>query len=301
THTKPDGDAVGSLLALHLALENTGKKVFSYTDTPPDTYRFLPGFEKLKNADEFETPGKNIVIILDSSNIDRCPVSNLENTEQIINIDHHLDNSGFGNINYIDSSASSTGILIYRLLTEMRLTITPDVAENLYTAIITDTGRFSFSNTDPETFCVIAELVKAGASPQKLTEHIYKNYSLKNARIFGKVLSSLEEHGNGRILTIELSYDTVQQMEIGEHETEGMMEYIQGIDGQEVSLFFKEFAKNVTRVSLRSRGRIDVQQVAEKHNGGGHKFAAGCTIEHTVAEAKSLLIKEISTALHRGE
>ena len=134
THTKPDGDAVGSLLALHLALENIGKKVTSYTDPPPETYRFLSGFEKLKNVDEFENPGKNIIIILDSSNIDRCPISNLENAENILNIDHHLDNSGFGNINYVDSSASSTGILIYRLLTKIRLVITPDIAENLYTA-----------------------------------------------------------------------------------------------------------------------------------------------------------------------
>jgi phosphoesterase RecJ-like protein len=300
SHTKPDGDAVGSELALCKHLKGRKKKVECFSDDIPKIYSFLDGIRKIKPLDNL--PGEcDICIILDSSNLERCAVEKLPNYNILVNIDHHRDNTYFGDINIIDPSAASTANILFRFFKHIKTDLNKSIAESLYAAIITDTGRFSYANTDLETFLIVADLVKHGASPQKITDKIYKNYSLRNAFIYSKVLSSLRSYNEGELLTIELPFEVIKREGIQSHETEGFMDYIQGIEGHEIALFFKEFEKDVVRISLRSKGRIDVQEIASQHNGGGHKFAAGCTINNDFEQAKKIIINESLKKIRKSQ
>lgn len=293
THEKPDGDAIGSQLALAIALQKMGKSVEAVSDEAPEQYRALPKFGILKPIEKYEpdrTP--DICFVLDSSNLERVPKGIVPNETEIINIDHHADNSNFGKLNYVDSNSAATGILIYRLLTALEYKIDKDTASNLYAAVITDTGRFSFTNTNTEVFEVTADLIRCGASPAEMTNMLYKNYSFRRAVIFGKALQSIESHIDGRVVTMELSNDTIRGMDIKPSETDGLVEYLQGIKEQEAAFLLKEFSPGEVRVSLRSRGRINVMKIAEKYNGGGHLAASGCTMYMKLDEAKKMLVEE---------
>jgi phosphoesterase RecJ-like protein len=177
-------------------------------------------------------------------------------------------------------------------LKELCIELTPAIASSLYVAIMTDTGRFSYSNTDADTFRIISDLVEAGANPVELTDQVYKEYSFRRATLFGKVLNSLESHRKGKIATIELPLDIVSALELKPHETDGFMDYIQGIRETDVSIFFKQFSPDAVKVSLRSRGKVDVRKIASHFDGGGHKFASGCTVYSDLEEAKKIIIKE---------
>jgi phosphoesterase RecJ-like protein len=293
THEKPDGDAVGSQLALLIALRGLGKDAVGITDTVPEQYRFLPQFGILKSLDEYRgTDSREVCVILDSSNSSRTASGLIPEGVVIVNIDHHTDNNLFGDINLVNPDAAAAGILVYYVLKSLGSEISPDIADNLYAAIITDTGRFGFSNTDAEVFRVMADLVERGASPVKITNLIYKNYSYRRALIFGKALNNIESHLGGKVISMELPYDLAKSLGIGPHETDGLVEYLQGIKDHEASFLLKEFSQGEVRVSLRSRGRINVMEIAEKYNGGGHSAASGCTMMMPLQDAKKVLIEE---------
>jgi phosphoesterase RecJ-like protein len=293
THEKPDGDAVGSQLALLIALWDLGKDAIGITDTVPEQYRLLPQFGILKSLDEYRvTTNREVCVILDSSNSLRTAPGLMPHSAVVVNIDHHADNHIFGDINLVKPDAAATGILVYYVLKSLSSEIGTDIADNLYAAIITDTGRFGFSNTDAEVFRVMADLVERGASPVKITNLIYKNYSYRRALIFGKALNNIESHLDGKVISMELPYDLVKSLGIEPHETDGLVEYLQGIKDHEVSFLLKEFSEGEIRVSLRSRGRINVMEIAEKYNGGGHSAASGCTIMIPLQDAKKVLIEE---------
>jgi phosphoesterase RecJ-like protein len=292
-HEKPDGDAIGCLLALLLALKALEKNVTGIAETVPEQYRLLPGFEFLKTPEEYKKDDSvEICFILDSSNSSRTHSGLIPESTTIVNIDHHADNTMFGNINLVNSDAAAAGMLIFEILKGLDIQITSDITDNLYTAIITDTGRFGFSNTNADVFKVMADLVELGASPVRITNMIYKNYSFRRAMIFGKALNTIESHLEGKVVTMELPYETVEAMGIEPHETDGLVEYLQGIKDQDVSFLMKEFSPAEVRVSLRSRGTVDVMKIAGKYNGGGHKVASGCTMMMPLTEAKNTLIKE---------
>jgi phosphoesterase RecJ-like protein len=298
THEKPDGDAVGSQLALLIALRDLGKDAVGITDTVPEQYHLLPQFGILKSIDEFrETTSRDVCVILDSSNSSRTAPGLMPKGSVVINIDHHTDNNLFGNINLVNPEAAAAGILVYYVLKSLGLEISPDIADNLYAAIITDTGRFSFSNTDAEVFRIMADLVEMGASPVKITNLIYKNYSYRRALIFGKALNNIESHLDGKVISMELPNDLIKSLGIEPHETDGLVEYLQGIKDHEVSFLLKEFSPGEIRVSLRSRGSINVMKIAEKYNGGGHSAASGCTMKMPLQNAKRILIEEFRKQL----
>lgn len=299
SHEKPDGDAIGSQLALLIALRKMGKNAVAVAESAPEQYRLLPQFEALVNTEEFTKiiSPKDVCIVLDSSNLERIPIGTLPDGISIINIDHHADNALFGVVNYVNSNAAATGILVYRLLYNLGAEIDSDIAENLYAAIITDTGRFSFSNVNDEVFEVIAELVRLGASPVKMTNILYKNYSYRRAMVFGRALSSLQSHLGGKVVTMELPFSVIKELGIEHNETDGLVEYLQGIKEQEAAFLLKEFSPDKIRVSLRSRGKINVMSIAEKHNGGGHLAASGCTMKMPLEEAKRILVEECGSQL----
>jgi phosphoesterase RecJ-like protein len=293
THEKPDGDAVGSELALVIALRNLGKDAIGIIDTVPEQYRFLPQFGILKSMSECTGIGeREVCFVLDSSNASRTLRGLIPESAVIVNIDHHADNNLFGDFNLVNSNAAATGMLIYNVLKNLGIEIGPDIADNLYTAIITDTGRFGFSNTDAEVFRVMAELVEGGASPVRITNLIYKNYSYRRTLIFGKTLNTVESHLGGKVISMELPYDLVNSLGIQPHETDGLVEYLQGIKDSEASFLLKEFSQGEIRVSLRSRETINVMKIAEKYNGGGHTAASGCTMMMSLQDAKKILIEE---------
>lgn len=292
-HEKPDGDAIGCQLALLLALKALGKNADGIAETVPEQYRLLPGFEFLKTPEKYKKDQSvDVCFVLDSGNPSRTPGGLISESATIVNIDHHADNTMFGNINFVNSAAAAAGMLIFEILKSLDIQITPDMADCLYAAIITDTGRFGFSNTNTDVFKVMADLVELGASPVRITNMIYKNYSFRRAMIFGKALNTIESHLEGKVVTMELPYETVEAMSIEPHETDGLVEYLQGIKDQEVSFLMKEFSPAEVRVSLRSRGAVDVMKIAGKYNGGGHKVASGCTMKMSLKEAKNTLIEE---------
>ncbi len=291
THLKPDGDAVGSVLAVKHALEGRGKDVSVYADELPELYSWIDEAESFIPVEEFSTEEKfDLCFALDASNAERGIISDVAGSTFIVNIDHHKDNSHFGDLNFVDPDAAAAGAIVYRILRSLGFKITSEIASALYIALMTDTGRFSFSNTDAETFRIAAALIEAGADPQHLTDNIYKNFSFRRAELFGKVVNTLESHHDGAILSVELPYELVESKSIGQHETDGIIDFLQGVKGQEASLFFKQFYPDKVRVSLRSKGRINVQEVASRHNGGGHVFASGCTYEGGLASAKKDII-----------
>jgi len=298
THTKPDGDGIGSQLAVVSALKKMGKGVVGVTDSIPEMYTFLNRDGFLLDIEQLPRSERtDVFIIVDSSNPDRCTLDNFPVNSLVINIDHHSDNTKFGDINYIDSNASSAGVLVYRLLRYMNINIDSIIADYLYTAILTDTGRFSFSNTDSESFHIAAHLVELGASPQELTYKIYKDYSFKRAEIFSNALVSLQSHLDGKVITLELSHRLIEDLNINRHETDGIIDYPQGIQGQEAVFFFKEFDIGEVKVSMRSKGIIDVQRIAAKFGGGGHPFASACSIQSSIREAKAAIIRECKKQL----
>jgi len=293
THFKPDGDAVGSLLALYYVLHGLGKKVEAFTDEIPEMYANLEGIDFISSSRDFDGNKQyDVCFVLDSSNAERGLVNKLNNNTVIVNIDHHVDNSLFGDLNIVNSTAAATGSIIYKKFKELCIELTPAIASALYVAIMTDTGRFSYSNTDADTFSIISDLVEAGASPAELTDQVYKDYSFRRATLFGSVLNSLESHRKGKIATIELPFDTVRALEVKPYETDGFMDYIQGIREADVSIFFKQLSLDAVNVSLRSKGKVDVRKIASHFDGGGHKFASGCTVYSDLEDAKKLIIKE---------
>jgi phosphoesterase RecJ-like protein len=293
THEKPDGDAIGSQLAMLIALRKMGKTAEGITEVAPEQYQGLPQFAILTSAEEYKMSVRpDVCIVLDSSNFARTPVDVLPEGICVINIDHHGDNALFGELNYVDQNAAATGILIYKLLSRLGVEFDEEIAENLFAAIITDTGRFGFTNTNAEVFDVMAGLVRHGASPVEMTNKLYKNYSYRRAVVFSKVLNSLESHINGKVVTMELPFAVVREMGIEQHETDGLVEYLQGIKEQEAAFLLKEFLPGKIRVSLRSRGKINVMMIAEKHDGGGHFAASGCTMKMPLEEAKKVLVEE---------
>ena len=296
SHARPDGDAIGSVLACGHLLRALGKRAdVVLSDGVPILYRPLPGADQVIHA-QYVNGQYQAAILLECDSIQRTRVQGLEN-RFLINIDHHHSGKPFAQINWIDPSACATAEMIYRLAKEAGARLTPEMATCLYTAVLTDTGSFAYGGVNAHTFELAAELVRAGADPGRLAQNVYFSNPTSKMRLLGAALSHL--HREGPLAWMYVTRADMEHAGAIDEDTEGLVNYALGIAGVEVAVFFRELADGQFRVSLRSKGRLDVAAIAEKFGGGGHECASGFSIEGplSVASERVLAMTRISGGL----
>jgi bifunctional oligoribonuclease and PAP phosphatase NrnA len=276
SHARPDGDAVGSALACCQILREMGKKAeVVLRDGVPRIYRPLPFAESVVQA-EHVNGNYQAAIILECDSIQRTRLLGLEN-QYLINIDHHLSGQPFAHVNWIDPKAVATAELVYRLAREAGVKISPQVATCLYTAVLTDTGSFVFEGTNEHTFSLARELVLAGADAARCARNIYFANSTAKMRLLGAALSNL--HRDGPLAWISVSHRQMEEFGAIEEDCEGLVNYALTIYDVQVAVFFRELPDGRFRLSLRSKGEVNVAAVAQKFGGGGHECASGCSVD----------------------
>ena len=294
THINPEGDALGSCLALSAALESMGKRTVLYNRDPvPDFYKFLPGYEKFTDSFDLLKSEELPLVLLDCNEPERAGLADAAVARAVV-IDHHETRKDFGDIRWIEPGAAATGIMVYRLLRALEAEITADMATNLYTAIAIDTGTFRYNNTTADALRIAAELTDGGARPAAISEALYESWSGGRFRLLVDVLNTLEVVGEVAITTASKS--TFLRTGTTGADTENFPNFPKKMKDVKVSAFFREI-EDGWKVSLRSRGDINVAQVASRFQGGGHKNAAGYTVKEDLKKAKEELIRAINSVL----
>jgi phosphoesterase RecJ-like protein len=297
-HRDPDGDSLGSAMALALGLAQMGKRARVVTaDHISVPYRKLPAIDSIQRL-EILPEGYPVAVLVECSSEERSGLGGFTG-RLVINIDHHAKNPLFGDINWIDPRAAAAGVMIYRLLHGLGVEITTDIASLLYVAILTDTGSFRFSNTDAEAFRICAELLERGADAAALAATVYDNVPAAKAMLLGRALTSLQFEADGRVALMVLPSDAFQGYP-GEPDTEGIVNHAQAIEGVDVSLLFKEIDPGRHRISLRANETVDVAAVAAVFGGGGHAKAAGCSIDGDFSTVRKRILDEIGNRLPDG-
>jgi phosphoesterase RecJ-like protein len=297
-HENPEGDAIGSELALALALRKMGKTVTVLNADPvPGNLAFLPGADSVVREEDGSR--YDVAVVVDCGSAERTGRVQPEILKPpvLVNIDHHRTNGGCGEYCLIDPDAAATGMLVYRILSAMGVEIDYDVAVNIYVAILTDTGSFHYSNSSPEAFHIAGEMIRRGIDPWAVAEQVYETQSADRLRLLGRVLSSLEIAAGGKIASITTMKKDLADFSAGKDSLEGFINYPRSILGVEVAVAFREEDGGEIRVSFRSKGRVDVSAVALAFGGGGHRNAAGCTMQGTFAEVKRKVFGALEAAL----
>jgi bifunctional oligoribonuclease and PAP phosphatase NrnA len=290
SHARPDGDAIGSALACCQILRTMGKEAeVVLRDGVPRIYQPLPFAEQVIQTDRVNG-AYEAAIILECDSIQRTRLQGLENSF-LINIDHHMSGRPFAHVNWIDPKAVATAEMVYRLAREAGVKISADIATCLYTAVLTDTGSFMFEGTNEHTFDLARELVLAGADPAHCARNVYFGHSTAKMRLLGAALSNL--HREGALAWISVTQQQMLRCHAREEDCEGLVNYALSMQGVEVALFFRELADGRFRVSLRSKGKVDVATVAERFGGGGHQCASGCALDGPLPVASARIIKEL--------
>lgn len=291
-HVNPDGDAIGSMLALGETLKTMGKTISMFSkDGIPDHSKFIPNSETIIHGLPKEDNSTNL-ILLDCSIPNRAAIDGNGFIKKLV-LDHHLSEGDFGDIKWIDPGAAATGILVYYIIKALDIKITKDIATNLYTSIAVDTGTFRYSNTKAETLNIAAELVSSGASPSFIAEHLYNKWSLARFNLLIKFLNSIEIHDDVAITC--LTKEMIEQTGAGPHDTEDIVNFSSMLNTINTSVFLKETDKDFWRGSLRST-KINVADIAAKFGGGGHKNAAGFKVVSELTMLKKDLLKYITEA-----
>lgn len=290
SHIQPDGDNIGSILALGLALKKLGKNVFILkADIIPSDYEFLPGIELIDEVAQLEN--LDIFIALDCSDIDRLGQNKnlLNKAKTIINIDHHISNTNFGDLNFVDSKAAATGELVYHIIEKLDIKIDMDIATNLYVAISTDTGSFKYESVTDKTHEIIARLLRYGIDNSYINNKLYHSRSIERTNLLIKSFGTLNTFSNNKAAIVKVTQKMLNSTNTKMEDTEGIISFIKDIDSVEVACLLKEFGDNETKVSMRSKSYIDVAKICESFNGGGHIRAAGCTLHQDIETAESLI------------
>ncbi|OGW39392.1 MAG: hypothetical protein A2Y97_12865 [Nitrospirae bacterium RBG_13_39_12] len=291
THINPEADAIGSSIALSMALETLGKKTILYDkDNIPDFYHFLPGYKKFKNSIPPKISRQSPVVLLDCNSLERAGIEGLNFRHSAV-IDHHKTEGFYGDIRWIKPEAAATGIMIFYLLKKLGIKITKDIAINLYSAIAVDTGTFRYSNTSAEVLRVSAELIDAGANASYVSKHLYEIWSEKRFALFISTLNTLEIRDY--IAMTFVTREMFKKTGTGPADTENFSSFPRMMKDIKISAFFREVSNNYWKVSLRSRGNIDVARIAKLFEGGGHKNASGYKIKSNLESAKKSLIKAV--------
>ena len=298
SHENPEGDAIGSILALGLGLQQMGKKVTIFNPDPvPEVLTFLPGAGKIVR--QAPKNGRfDAAFALDCGDQKRLGESfpKPEKIGRLINVDHHASNTRFGDVNLINPWASSTAEMVFDLLREIPVKISRPIGENIYTGILTDTGSFHYSNTTDKTFAVARDCVLAGVEPWKIAEKVYETQPPTRLRLLPLVLETLKIEEEGRVSSVVVTRRMLARAGATPALTEDFINYPRSVKGTEVALLFREIQPKKYRVSFRSRGKIDVSRISRMFQGGGHPNAAGCTVEGTLGEVKTKVLAQVRAA-----
>jgi phosphoesterase RecJ-like protein len=304
THENPDGDALGSMIALKLALDQLGKRSRMYlpgTAPVPFAYRFMDLSEVIRG--DIDDLIGHPVIAVDTANEDRIGKDQRLFTEapQVVVIDHHHDNNRFGDVNLVVAKASSASEVLFDVFAELGVKLTPEMAEALYIALVTDTGRFQYSNTTPRSLRIAAELLEAGADGHRVFQYVYETIEFPHLKLIARALEHAELFEDGSLVISYLLRDDFKEAGANGGATEGVIDYLRAIDGVEMSVLIQEMPeKDGHRVSLRSaRDRLDVSEIARKLGGGGHTQAAGFGSPLSVAELSAFLHAEYVAQIAR--
>lgn len=295
SHARPDGDAVGSVLALAEILNQLGCETdIVLADPVPYIYRNLPGAERIRITPDV---GGNYgpVVILECDSIERTGLQGLEG-RRLINIDHHASGRNFAALNWIDEDACAVAEMVHRIAVAANVRITPSIATCLYTAVLSDTGSFTYASTNAETFALAHSLAMHGASPSQIAREVYFSNPASKIRLLGVALSNMQCDGD-----LAWTWVTSADMEntgADAEDCEGVVSYLIGIAGVESAVFLRELdSTGQFRLSIRSKGKVDVAQIAESFGGGGHRNASGCTIEGPLASATQRILAQLRTGL----
>jgi len=290
SHARPDGDAVGSALACSQILRLMGKEAeVVLRDGVPRIYQPLPFADTVVTAERVN--GKyEAAIILECDSIQRTRLQGLED-RFLINIDHHVSGRPFAHVNWIDPKAVATAELVYKLAREAGVKISPEIATCIYTAVLTDTGSFMFEGTNEHTFALAHELVLAGADPARCARNVYFGHSTAKLRLLGAALSNL--HREGPLAWIWVTREQMEHVGAKEEDCEGLVNYALSIHDVEVAAFFRELPDGRFRVSLRSKGQLNVSTVAQQFGGGGHECASGCALDGPLSVAVARVVEQL--------
>jgi phosphoesterase RecJ-like protein len=298
SHARPDGDAIGSVLACSQILRDMGKDTeVILKDGIPHIYKILPFADRVVQSatvqDHFDT-----AVLLECDSIERTALKGLEN-RFLINIDHHQSGRPFAHVNWIDPNACATAELIFRLAREAGVPVSAEVATCLYTAVVTDTGSFAFAGTTARTFALAQELVLAGADPVRIAQQVYFSNPTSKMRLLGAALSKL--HQDGPLTWMYVTREDMERCGAIDEDCEGLANWALGIEGVEVALFFRELESGRYRVSIRSKGHINVADVAERFGGGGHACASGCAVDGPLTLAVERILAQLKMARSNGK
>jgi phosphoesterase RecJ-like protein len=298
SHEGPDGDAIGSSLALASFLRNIGKDVtVHYQDPVPDLYSFLPGTDTVHP----HIPDKHydVAFVLDIGERKRAGAEfcNFSRVTTTVNLDHHLSCDNFGDYNLIDSQAAATGILVYRIAKAFGYRFDRETALCTYVAIITDTGSFRYSNANREAFTVAGEMIECGVNAWDVAEKLYENQPRKRLELLAKCLPTLEVFKNGEAASVTVTNDMYAACGADSELTDGFVNYPRSIRGVEVAIFFRQLEERKFKVGFRSKGKVNVASFSAELGGGGHHNAAGCTVEGTLADVKATVYKIVEESL----
>src|SRR5213082_3160676 len=300
SHLRPDGDSLGSSLGLYWLLRALDKEVeVIMRDEVPRAYQKLPGTREVRVTPAVDRPF-DAVFVIECSDITRPGLIDLER-QFVVNIDHHSTTALFGDINWIDSTASAVGEMIYNLCKALGVRVTKEIAECVYTALITDTGSFHYSNTSERTFKVASELVRAGVKPAKISQAVFSNYPWSKLELLAEVLTTVKRDASGHVAWLAQTQEMQERARATDEDGDGFVNYPMSCGDVEACAFFKETAPGVYRVSLRSKCDVNVARIAERFGGGGHRNAAGCTFHGTCDEAEREVVRLLVEAVeNRG-
>ena len=301
SHISPDGDCIGSMLAIGMALEKMGKEVSFYNPDPvPRNLAFLPGSSRVKQ--ELPNLVEKTLMFVDCTDLHRVnlTMTEISGASTILNLDHHISNEYFGHFNWVDAQASASGEVALALIGYLGIEVDRDMATNLYTAIVTDTGCFQYSNTTANTHRLTAELLDKEIDLSIIHHNLFDQKPLAQIKLLQSSLNGLEIHAGGQLATMTLSLEDFQKSGAEQGMSEGLVNHARTIAGVEVAVLLREAGPQVIKVGLRSNLWLNVNEIAAQFGGGGHQRAAGCALKLSLSEAKQTLITAIEEALKVG-
>ncbi|MEQ1573367.1 MAG: bifunctional oligoribonuclease/PAP phosphatase NrnA [Vicinamibacterales bacterium] len=299
SHVRPDGDAIGSGMAMAHALRALGKDVRVVSrDAPPDPFMEFPGVPEIDIRPSVDDPG-DAVIVMECGDLKRTGVDGLERGF-VINIDHHVGNTMYGSMNWLDTSAAACGEMVFDLVRELGVPLSTEIATHVYVAILTDTGSFHYSSISPHTFDICRQCVEAGLDPPTVARSIFDSNSLGRLKLFGAVLSGMELDQSGRLATLMVDDQIAYSCGGTYEDTEGLINQPLTVKAIQAVVFFKEHGPFDWRVSMRSKGDVDINAVAREYGGGGHKNASGCSARGTLEQLKAEFRAKITVQMDRS-
>ena len=300
-HINLEGDSIGSQLAMLELLRSMGKEAFILDSDPvPAHYKFLPKADEISNKID-KAADFDAAVVLDCPTLNRTGKVRelISKGKFLINIDHHVSNEKFGGVNWIDSEASSTGEMVYKLFKEVASPLTKEIALSLYIAILTDPGSFNYDNTSSVTHEIVSELLGYGLEPALVSESVYERRSLSDIKLLGLVLLSIKLNKRGDMAFAEITNEMLKETGADVSKAEGLVNYARSIESVKVAILFKENPEpaNKINVSFRSKGNVDVNRIASLFGGGGHVRASGCVVDGSLAEVEAKVLAKVEKTL----